>query len=278
MRGFTCLLILSLLAGCATTPPALQSGQTLGQVAEQQSNFTVELQFIHDGSTFAIGTVYSAETSLPTSIVFIDGSVACSSGTEWAELLDWRWVSQPDGLEYLAARLRGACGLAETAPTRFLTDATVPIPEAAPQVVDSEADSEPQSEAERGVIEVLATSIGIALSPVILAVGIPALAVGGAMGHGVEGKRSMIHPGMPGDEAEKILGTPTARFTLAGSATEVLAYLSGADAVSVSGSLAMASNWYVGVRDGQVIWTHRNDDWLKGLADQAIEEAKRAQR
>jgi hypothetical protein len=269
------LVFAAAVAGCATTPPAPEVGQTPEQVAEQQSNFTLELQFIQDGSTFAVGTAFNGENSWRSSIVFIDGRVACSFSTKWAALLDWRWVSQPDGLEYLAAQLRGACGLADNPPERFLTDAMVPVPEALPKVAESGDDSKPPSGAQRGVVEVLATSLGIVLSPVILAAGIPTLAVGGAMGHGLEGKRARIRPGMPGDEAEKILGTPTARFNLAGSATEVLAYLSAADAVSVSGSLAMASSWYVGVRDEQVIWTHRNDDWLVGLAEQAISQAKK---
>lgn len=265
------LLVAVVLAACASTPPAPQVGQTPEQVAEQQRDFTGQLQFVQDGSRYAVGTVYGGDNRPRSSIVFIDGRVACSLSTEWAALLDWRWVSQPDGLEYLAAQLRGACGLADKPPERYLTDAEVPIPEAPPKVAESETqDSEQTNVLAQGAMETLFYTAGIVLSPIILAVGVPTLAVGAAMSHTTEGKRAKAGLGISAAEAEQILGTPDARFNLVGSDTEVLAYISGA--MDIAGNWR---SWYVGVRDGRVIWTHRNDEWLAGLAGQAISQAKK---
>jgi hypothetical protein len=273
------LLVASAVGGCASTPPAPQVGQTPEQVAEQQSNFAVVLQFLVAGTRFSVGEVYRHDPNTRESLIFIDGRFACSHVTEWTapveqpwlsqpdDLVNWRWVSQPDGLEYLAARLRGTCGLADMPPARLLTDAEVPIPEVPPKVADSSAqDSQQMNPWAQGAMETLFYTAGIVLSPIILAVGLPTLAVGDAMNHSVEGKRAKAGPGMSSAEAVKILGTPSARFNLSGSGTEVLAYIGGAMAVS--------GNWYVGVCDGRVIWTHRDDEWLKGLAGQAISQAK----
>lgn len=280
LRGVA-LLVASAVAGCASTPQAPVLGQTIEEVAQQQSDFAVVLQFLEAGSTFSVGEVYRHDPSSRDSLIFIDGRLVCSYVSAqgapvdrpWVSqpdgLVDWRWVSQPDGLQYLAAQLRGACGLAEKPPARLVTDATVPVPEAPPQVMDSSADSKPQSEVVEGAYQTLFLTAGIVLSPVILAVGLPTLAVVGAMNQSVEGKRAKAGLGMSGAEAEKILGTPSARFNLAGSGTEVLAY--------VSGAMGLSGSWYIGVRDGHVIWTHRDDGWLKGLAGQAVEDGKKKQ-
>lgn len=269
------MLWVSVLAGCASTPsgpPA--AGLTRAEVQKDYPGFELLLQFSANGQTYAVeGRRYG--TGTPQSLVFVDERLLCSHPENLGTRLDWRWASQPDGLEYLGAQLEGVCGRSDDPPVRFLTDAQFPVPEAPPTVVESAGqDSDQMSPAAQGAVEVLFYSAGIILSPFILAVGIPTLAVSGAVGHGIEGKRAGVHPGMSEREAEKMLGTPDARVALPGSGTEVLAYLTGGDAVSASSKLAMAVSWYVGVHDGEVIWTHSEDDWLHRLAKQAVEAQK----
>jgi len=269
-------LAVAAVAGCASTPPhPIEMGQTLTEITDQQDAFRLEERFIQDGRSYAVGRLNRATASELGILNFIDDRLACRKNVGIPGFA-WQWVSQPDGLAYLASMLRLACGSENEMAPRELAEATVTIP------VGKQEPPEPQEPASPGFgNQVAEASAGLFLYPVVAAVAIvggvimlPALAVGEAKGSALQSERAGVEPGVSRDTVEKNLGPPTVEIALPGSDTQVLAYVIG------DWSPNSAGNWYAGVREGQVVWTHTrsstpgHDDWLDGLAKQAIEEAE----
>jgi len=108
------------MAGCASAPPAATSefaaGDSAQGIAERGYRFAPVYQFGVDGHQYAFANAYSGDTRYD--LVFIDTKLACSSHAPAEEILTWYWVDEPDGLSYLASRLRQACGLEAATPAR----------------------------------------------------------------------------------------------------------------------------------------------------------------
>lgn len=265
-RGFFAALLAALaLAGCASRPVAIH--QPFSEVM-RRGDFFPKSRFSQDGTNYAVGTMYNSASNHSEFLVFIGGRLVGKAHPQISGY-DWKWVSQPDGLAYLASRLRRAGGSdAEMAP-RELAAATVPIPMGKPPVPEA---TEAAADGVVGTVvqgagEVVGATVTVFASFILLPIVIPAAAVGATVSASVRSERFRIEPGMSRDTVVKRLGRPKAVITLAGSGTEVLAYVPG------DWSLNFAGNWYAGIREGQVIWTHTAEEWLDGLAKQAIENA-----
>lgn len=106
--------VASLIVGCASEPtPVVTSEVTPGDSAQVNAQrghqFVPVYQFVQYGHQYAFAHAYSDGTG--PDLLFIDAKLACSSQTPIDELTNWQWVGEPDGLAYLASRLRQACGL-----------------------------------------------------------------------------------------------------------------------------------------------------------------------
>ena len=261
-------LALTALAGCAFTPVAIN--QPLTEVMSR-SDFFLESKFSHDGTNYAVGKgkMYNWGSKPNEFLIFIDGRVV---GKAYPQIpgYDWKWVSQPDGLAYLASMLRRAGGSDSEMSPRELTSATVPIPigkQPIPRATKAAADGVIGTAVE-GAGQVAFMTVATLASLVLLPIAIPMVAIGATAGHSTRAERSRIEPGMSRETVVEMLGSPEAIITLEGSDTDVLAYFPG------DWSLNSAGHWYAGVREGQVIWTHTWQEWLDPLAKQAIENAK----
>jgi len=232
------------------------------QIAGQwKSAFRLHWQVRHEGQSFALAGLLDGSPAVwHDHLVFIDGSLACRV-TEDIEGVDFYWASQPDGLAYLAGRLKSACGLPGGSAPRRLTDASVPVPFGPIHIQELPSEMNPVTQ---GFLGSLVISAGLVLSPIALGVGLPAVAVGNAKGAATDAKRAEVALGQSWDEARATVGDPIINLLLPGSSTEVRAYVRG------DWSVSSAGDWYVGVRDGEVAWTCGRDDWLRGLVDREV--------
>jgi hypothetical protein len=259
-------LALTALAGCASRPVAIN--QPLTEVM-RRSDFFLESKFSHDGTNYAVGKMYNSASKHSEFLVFIGGRLVGKAHPQIPGY-DWKWVSQPDGLAYLASMLRRAGGSDSEMSPRELTSATVPIPigkQPIPEATKAAADGVIGTAVEHTGQIALATVV-VGASLILAPIVIPLAAVGATVGASTQAERSRIEPGMSRETVVEMLGRPEAVITLEGSDTDVLAYVPG------DWSLNLGGNWYAGVREGQVIWTHTWQEWLFSLAKQAIENAK----
>jgi hypothetical protein len=237
------------------------------QVArEWQSRLQIQAQFAAEGSTFTLAELANRDYSDRDYLVFIDGRLACRSH-EPAEGTDWAWVSQPDGVAYLAGRWRSTCDGTEAVPARRLVDASRPVPQ--PPIAIEELPAEPMGPVTEAIVGSLVYTAMLVLSPIAIGVGLPVLAAGAASGHSTEAKRAQVSLGMTREEAEKLLGKPTVEFPLPYANTVVLGYVVRGMDVSAAG------NWYLGVTDDRLAWSHAACPWLDGLGEQAYAAAQR---
>lgn len=249
-RPWLSLLAVALSGGCASTPPQPPAvDEPAQQVAERWgSSFRMKWQFLHEGRRYGLGVVSSDTPATKTDqLVFIDGRLACTASSDVAGL-DWYWVSQADGLAYLAGRMDDACGRDEPVPPRRLRDATAVVP-----VGPVELDEFPAPD---NYVDALDILLGLVLSPVALGF-LPVIAASTAS---VDGKRAQVNLDMPWADAQPILGTPNVTFRLPAASTDVHGYLETASTMHTAGQ------WYVGVRDGRVLWLSGGDEWLDPLA------------
>jgi hypothetical protein len=238
------------------------------QVAEQWGiSFRMRWQFLHEGRRYGLGGVNSGTpVSWSDHLVFIDGRLACTASSDIAGL-DWYWASQGDGLTYLAGRMDNACGRGEAVPPRGLQDATAVVP-----VGLIKFDELPESDETISVTEGVGTVLlgtlfvvgSIVLSPIAVAA-VPAIVTNTAS---IEGKRAQVALDMPWAEAQPILGTPDVTFLLPAASTDVHGYQVTATTMNTAGQ------WYVGVRDGRVLWFSGSDEWLDALARKISEQQK----
>lgn len=257
--------------GCASNPPPPSEPPVAGAAVEQvarewQSRLQVQAQFAAEGATFTLAELANRDYTARDYLVFIDGRLACRSQEPVAGT-DWAWVSQPDGVAYLAGRWRSACDGTEAVTARRLMDASRPVPQ--PPIDIEELPAEPMNPLTEAVVGSLMYTAMLVLSPVALGVGLPVLAAGAASGHSTEARRAQVSLGMTREEAEKLLGAPTVEFRLPDANTIVLGYVVRGMDVSTAG------NWYLGVTDGRLAWSHAACPWLDGLGEQAYAAAQR---
>lgn len=251
------LLAAAVLTACASSPPPTPVADESAQLVAKEwgASFRMRWQFAHEGHVYELVSLYAGSPPHWTDrLVFIDGRLACDS-TEGLTGVEWFWVSQPDGLAYLAGRLENACGHGDSAPPRHLRDAVAVVP-AMPVTIAELPASEETSVAE-GAGAVLSGSLVVGVSLILSPLAIAALPVVTSTISSVEAGRAQVTVGMQWADALRIVGDPAGRFQLPASATDVQVY----------GGIAGA--WYVGIRDGQVLWISNPDDWLDSLAKQS---------
>jgi hypothetical protein len=250
-----------MLGGCASTPTPPAPEESLQQVAERWgSKFRVRWQLLHEGRAFALGGTLTDEWT--DHLVFVDGRLACTA-TEDISGTDWYWVSQPDGLAYLAGRLENACGRGDPVPARALRDAVAEAPAMPATIAEAPGREVDENSVAHGVGTVLITTlvvgVGMILSPLLIG----ATPVVMAYDSAVEADRAKVTLAMPWAEAVPIVGEPSVSFRLPAADTDVHSYLNYA-----------ATDWHVGVRDGRVIWIAGHDEWLDAVARQTSTAAK----
>ena len=237
-----------MLGGCASTPTPPAPDESLQQVAERWGNsFHVRWQLLNEGRAIALGGTRT-DGWWTDHLIFVDGRLACTA-TEDISGTDWYWVSQPDGLAYLAGRLENACGRGDPVPARELRDAVAEAPQAPAKPPASEGNSDWL------VLPMLV------LSPFWVPLAIAAAPVMSSYDSAVEADRAKVTLTMPWAEAKPILGEPSVSFRLPAADTDVHSYTA-------------LAGWHVGVRDGRVIWIAGPDEWLDAVARQASSAAK----
>jgi hypothetical protein len=218
-------------------------------------------QLGYDDHTYELAGLYAGSPPQWTDrLVFIDGRLACVSPDELTGV-EWFWVSQPDGLAYLAGRLTNACGRGEPTPLRRLSDAAAVVPMAPVEIAEVPPDSAGQSAfaaVGRGLLDSLALGAGLVLSPI--AIGALPVVIGTISA--VEAGRARVTVGMQWADAQRIVGDPAGRIQLPASATEVQVYG------------GIAGVWYVGIAGGQVTWISDSDDWLDALVKHTAVESQ----
>ncbi len=139
----------ALIAGCASQriemnwpeeaaavplePVAHESRQA---IVERAYFFSAIYAFEVDGHGYELANAIDANRSDNIyELVFIDGELACSRDRVVRSVSDldsdvtaWEWVSEPEGLEYLADRLRIGCGLAAWTPPKVWVAIPTPQP------------------------------------------------------------------------------------------------------------------------------------------------------
>jgi hypothetical protein len=260
-------LAAALSGGCASTPPLPPVvDEPAHQVAEQWGeSFRMRWQFLHEGRRYGLGGLNSGTPANWTDhLVFIDGRLECTAPSDIAGL-DWYWVSQSDGLAYLAGRMDNACGHGEPVPPRGFQDATAAVPVGPIKLDELPASDETRSVGE-GVGTVLLGSLVVGAGLILSPIAIAALPVIVANTASVERKRAQVTLDMPWAEAQPILGTPDVTFHLPAALTDVHGYLVTATTMNTAGQ------WYVGVRDGRVLWLSGSNQWLDALAEKISEQ------
>jgi len=271
------------IAGCASAPPATSEfavGDSTQGVAERGYRFVPVYQFGVDGHQYAFANAYSGETA--HDLVFIDTKLACSSELPVEELTPWYWVDEPDGLSYLASRLRQACELEAATPGRSLFPVESPAgAELEPPQTDADVQggvdqaqrggtfgSDMADVAKQGAIAAGTILLGISAIvfawPVLLAAGVGSAAADSAAdaeGHKIETRAYEFSLPAPAQNVRQTLGPPEVQFRLPTVDTTVLAYAVGTVHVL-----------YVGVSDGQAVWIHGPDAWLQMLEKDAKEQ------
>lgn len=265
------------------SPP--EAGDSFEDVAQRGYRFEKVYEFLHGGHRYAFGKAISSNTSFD--LVFIDSKLACTAqqGLD-GELLQWEWAGEPDGLLYLAGRLKQVCGLEPPSPPRTLPalvadEAGLSSSEAAQPVSPHSGSlespplkkysymSSDQPVAMLGRI-LVGVPLGLVAAPFVIVGAAGALVVGApwivadesAKRRHLE-QRKQMQLGLTRDEVVTLLGKPEVEFPLAGVDTNVLMYAAG-----------KGTECYVGFENDRVIWIHARYPWLNHLAKQAKEAQK----
>lgn len=280
------------LAGCASQPaepplPRATSAPQVGDSVEQilQRGYLLEPTWLFtvDGHEYVYAATRSEWSN--QALILIDGQLACiyafqSAGSGFQE---WEWVAEPDGLTYLASRVRQACGLEPESPSRTLPSLTVAATESPPAGSEgppvSGLPEVPPIERKSGeAAEMLGTlgkiligvPIGLIAAPYVIVGGTAALIVGSPFIVAEESakrqhleQRAQMRLGLTREETVALLGKPAIEFVLAPVNTSVLLFEAGKD-----------TRYYVGLESERVIWIHDSYPWLNGLAKQAKEAKK----
>jgi hypothetical protein len=136
--GAVLAIFVAMLGGCASSPtaspqvlaPPPEVGDTLRSIAGRGHQVFPVYVFRMDGRVYGFANAYV--NGVGQDLVLIDGQLACSREAALTELTDWEWVADPEGLAYLASRLRQSCGLEPPTPARSLPPDGAGQPEPSP--------------------------------------------------------------------------------------------------------------------------------------------------
>jgi hypothetical protein len=288
-RAFGVVVAACAVAGCAFAPPPaatseFAAGDSTQAVAERGYRLVPVYQFSLDGHQYAFANAYSGEAA--DDLVFIDTKLACSSHTPVEELTPWYWVDEPDGLRYLASRLRQACGLEAATPARSPFPVESPAAaELGPPQTDAEAQGGVDQAQGGGTFGADMAEVGkqaakaagttllgitalVFAWPVLLAAGAVSMAADSAADAEAQDIATHAYEFTLPATAEAVrqtLGRPAVQFRLPTVDTTVLGYVVGT-----------THALYVGVTDGQAVWIHGPDPWLKMLEKDAKEQPERS--
>jgi hypothetical protein len=263
----------------ATSTP--EPGDSVDQIAQRGYLLSLDYVFAVDGHEYSLASTRSEWSN--QSLILIDGHLACvyAFQSEGAGFQEWEWVAEPNGLGYLASRVRQACGLEPPTPPRTLPSLQAAAADVTPAPAEAPADASvpsPVAEPPSAVKEVAVMAGKILIEVPLVIMAAPYLLVGetaalivaspwiiaknSADKHQLEQRRQM-QPGLPRDETLALLGEPEVEFPLATVDTTVLMYEAG-----------KGTKYYVGFENEHVIWIHDSYPWLNQLAKQTKEEQK----
>jgi hypothetical protein len=256
-------------------PVAHESRQA---IVERAYFFSAIYAFEVDGHGYELANAIDANRSDNIyELVFIDGELACSRDRVVRSVSDldsdvtaWEWVSEPEGLEYLADRLRIGCGLAAWTPPKVWVAIPTPQPAIGADSVLAADSAQEKDEAVRDAAAIAGgvAYVGLAFIPVFgpliqllfagaASVENPPQTSGSDMG--VDDGYAKLRSSQSPEELLASLGDPDVVFELPKVGVQVRAF-----------RLQDVHPYYVGVLDGRPVWFHAEYPWLKQLAMEAL--------
>ena len=261
------------LAACAAAPPRpppppLTFGQTVAEAATvQETEFSAALfQFTAGAAAIAIYGADADGRAIPWSptmakaqraLVFEDG---CYLGTlEFAQAIDLpECLLHADGPALLAERLRALTAgesdpLQELVPAgeNLLSRATAGCPRPfPPKVVEPQEDPSPGERSSVGQTAVdigsatLATTLALALSPIVVPLGLGYIGVANSLEKAALKAQRALALGMTEQAVLDLLGKPDAAFDDKNSGTRVLRY-----------NRRLTHDLWIGLQGGSVTWS-----------------------
>ena len=262
------LVLATWLIGCASKPQprALATGESIEDVANLANKFVLEYVFVVEGHRYALA---KANLWAWLDTMFIDDKLACppirspSPGNDdrWlSEIVPWQWVSRPDGLGYVADRLRETCGLDYAIPRREW-----PIGSGVPDLYVPTKEEDRAESKGYGLGRIVGgpdTLILVALWPLVVAGWLYEGGVTATTG-AAEKRHARIDLLMSQDEIAKVLGGPQVTFSLPDASSRVYAY-----------EVETSHSFYIGFVDDRAVWIHTKHPWLRKLAREAIKESE----
>lgn len=266
------------LAGCATSPPQVsppEAGEGSRQIARRHEDLNTKYRFWLEGHTYGLASTRVQATTWW--LVLIDDSLACrleSGELDRAhhEVLQLQWLGEPDGLPYLADRLRQACGLAAPTaprpippdePTFPASDPPALSPAPGPGSHDDPGSGQP-APSPGSVDDAAMTALGVIAGLVLLPVAIPLVGIAEVIESSgpqhafqfTEQRQALIGLPVPVGKLRDKVGPPELQFRLPRSGTEVWTYGPGNAAATL----------FVGIAGGQAVWVAKYDEWLVNQA------------
>jgi hypothetical protein len=267
--GAVLAIFVAMLGGCASRPTASSQvlatppevGDTLRSIADRGHQVFPVYVFRMDGRVYGFANAYV--NGVGQDLVLIDGRLACAHEAALTELTDWEWVADPEGLAYLASRLRQSCGLEPPTPARSLPLNGAGQPEPSPPM-------EPQRSLDElfGQEHPIANGLAFSVLMSLWLVYGPLFAVAGALEDAAavsappspvpdpQAESSMrLQLDMTRERLTQLLGRPAIEFQLPRSGTTVLGY-----------DLRSSRSYFVGLSGDRVVWLHGPYFWLDELA------------
>lgn len=227
-------------------------------VMSRSDAFLTEYRFESGGHSYALARALQGVVA--RDLVFIDDRLVCvlkkrrynprtndtshfwSDQDHWKDpVAKWEWANEPDGLEYLAATLREACGLEPIRERRQLEREWSRRTMTGEEIAD-------------GAVEV------VQILPLVILVGVVSQGYGSWPSQADKDQRSAFERqdrqdverriwsltlGLPQEGLPAVLGVPDVEYTWPKTGTTVNAYYLGS-----------LNRYFVGLVDGRAVWIH----------------------